>query len=259
MKITFLGTGTSQGIPVIHCQCPACVSTDPKDNRLRTSIHIEVNGQNIQIDTGPDFRQQMLRHKIKNIDLILYTHEHSDHVAGIDDIRPYNFKVKKAIKVYGLKRVMDDIKYRFAYIFFNSPYPGAPKIETFEIDKDTTIELSDKRFGPTSIQPIEIKHGNINILGYRFENFAYLTDVKFISAQEIEKLKGLDILVISTLRFKEHNSHVNLEEALAYIKKIGAKKNYLIHLSHDLGPTEEFKKILPDNVEASFDGLVLNI
>lgn len=251
MKITFLGTGTSQGIPVIGCDCKVCTSDNLRDKRLRSSIFIESEIGKILIDTGPDLRQQLLVNKIDDIDFILYTHEHNDHTAGLDDIRPINFRQNKVIPAYGLPRVVTDIKMRFHYAFDDIPYPGSPQITLQEITKDTV--LFDEIFC------IEINHGNIEILGFRIKNFAYLTDVKIIPESEFEKLKQLEIVVISALQKKSHHSHQSFEEAITLAQKINANKTYLIHMSHTMGLVEEWSQELPENIFPAYDGLVINL
>jgi phosphoribosyl 1,2-cyclic phosphate phosphodiesterase len=251
IKITFLGTGTSLGVPVITCECKVCKSTDPRDNRLRSSVIIMVEGKNILIDTGPDFRQQMLQNNIKQIDAILYTHEHKDHVAGLDDVRPFNFVYKKPIPVFVEPRVNDALKREYAYIF-ESNYPGIPKI-------DVNL-ISNKSFKIDNLEiiPIRIFHNELPILGYRIKDFAYLTDVKHIPEIEFSKLSKIDTLVISTLRKEEHPSHLNLKEALDLIEKIRPKRSYLTHLSHRFGLHAEESIQLPKNVFIAYDGLSIS-
>lgn len=254
MKVTFLGTGTSQGIPIIGCKCAACLSQDSRDNRLRTSVFIEHQDLSIIIDVGPDFRQQMLRASIDKLDAVLLTHEHNDHMIGVDDLRPFNFFQKRDMPIYGEQRVLDEIRDRFKYAFIPHSYPGLPKFDLLPINPDTSLKLSD-----LLITPIRIFHGRLPILGYRMEDFCYMTDVKTIELEEFEKLKGIKTLVLSALRFDPHHSHLTLEEAIELASKIGADKTYLIHFSHDLGPVEQWSKILPSNMEASYDGLVINM
>ncbi len=253
MKITFLGTGTSQGIPVIGCNCSTCLSSNPKDSRLRCAIHVEFKGHSFVVDIGPDFRQQMLQNSINHIDFALLTHEHSDHTAGLDDIRPINFQSEAPLDIYGSSRVLNDIKKRFAYIFEVNPYPGAPRINAIEID-DSLI----KRNG-FEILPIKILHGSLPITGYRINNVAYLTDVKEIPESEFSKLEHLDVLVISALRRKEHYSHLTLDESIDLINRINPKRAYLIHMSHLLGPMHTWEEELPSNIYGAYDGLQVEV
>ena len=251
MKITFLGTGTSQGIPVIGCNCSTCQSKDPKDKRLRCSIWIQVEGQSIVIDVGPDFRQQMLAAAVDRIDAIFITHEHRDHIAGLDDIRPFNFKYNMDMPVYATKKVQQELKKGFAYIF-EASYPGVPMVVLHELVKDQSIDLKGLK-----IQPIEYFHAELPVMGFRIGNFAYLTDFKTIKADQLDYLEGLDVLVISALQHSAHHSHLSLREALRMIEKIGPKKAYLTHISHNMGPWELNKTLLPPNVSFAYDGLEL--
>jgi phosphoribosyl 1,2-cyclic phosphate phosphodiesterase len=253
LKITFLGTGTSQGIPIIGSDHPVCLSKNPKDKRLRVSVLIEWNGFSYVIDCGPDFRQQMLRVNCKHLDGILLTHEHNDHVAGIDDVRPFFFR-QGDMPMYASYRVFESLKKRFDYIFTNGKkYPGVPNFIEKIIDT-TPFELAGK-----TIIPVEVMHGNLPVLGFRIDNFAYLTDVKTIAAQELKKLENLEVLVISTIRHKPHHSHLNLNEALTLIQQIKPKKTYLTHISHLLGFHDEVENALPKNIFLAYDGLVLDL
>ena len=254
LTITFLGTGTSQGIPVIASNHPVCKSNDPRDKRLRVSILVSWKEYNFVIDCGPDFRQQILRENCTKIDGVLLTHEHSDHTAGLDDIRPFYFQQGK-ISFFAHKRVFENLYQRFSYIFETvNKYPGAPTIDEIEIDKNTTFQLGDK-----NITPIEALHGTLPVLGFKIDNFAYLTDVKTIDKREIEKLKKIEVLVINALRYEKHHSHLNLAEALELIEEIKPKKTYLTHISHVLGFHEEVEKILPKNVFLAYDTLKINL
>ncbi len=254
MQITFLGTGTSQGIPIIGCECKSCTSLDSKDNRLRTSCLIETQKKRIVIDVGPDFRHQMLRVGGKEIHAILMTHEHNDHIAGLDDVRPFNFKYFKDMPVYALPRVKKNIETRFDYIFKENPYPGAPVIQIHSITSNNHFMIDN-----IEIIPISIMHGKLPILGYRIENFAYLTDVKTIDEDEFLKLKNLDVLVLSALRKEEHHSHLTLSEAIELAQKINAKKTYFTHFSHLLGPHQKIELQLPENIFAAYDFLSIKI
>ena len=253
MKIIFLGTGTSQGIPVINSSHPVCLSTDKRDKRLRVSILIEWEAHVYVIDCGPDFRYQMLRENVSKIDGVIFTHEHADHTAGLDDLRPFSFQLG-AVPVYAQKRVLENLAYRFDYIFNEKDkYPGAPSIQQFEVT-NASFHIEN-----LEIIPIEVNHGKIKIFGYRFNNVAYLTDVKTIADNEKEKLKNLDILIINAIRHKWHYSHLNLEEALKIIEELKPKKTYLTHISHHLGFHAEVEKELPENVFLAYDELVITI
>lgn len=251
MKVYFLGTGTSQGIPVIGVDDPVCFSEDPRDKRLRTSALVEWNGIWIQIDCGPDFRQQMLTSKCTKLDAILFTHEHADHTAGLDDIRPYCFARGGGMPVYGQKRVIESLRRRFDYVFeTENRYPGAPSVEINYIRPFASFCVEDRK-----IIPVEVMHGNLPILGYRMENFAYLTDVKYLSDETVDQLQNLEILVMSALRINEHPTHNNLESALGWIQKINPKKTYLTHISYQMGFHREVDKNLPENVFLAYDNL----
>lgn len=254
LRITFLGTGTSQGIPIIGSTHPVCMSTDPRDKRLRVSILIEFEGANYVIDCGPDFRQQMLSNKVTHLEALLFTHEHADHTAGLDDIRPFFFR-QGDIPIYAHQRVLDELKKRFEYIFeTENRYPGAPAVEVYEVTNNVLFEINDLQ-----VEPVNVMHGKLQVFGYRFGNFAYLTDVKTIAAEEKEKLRDLDVLVVNALREEPHYSHFNLEEALAFVEEIKPKKTYFTHISHLLGFHAEVEKQLPENVHLAYDGLQLEL
>lgn len=253
MKVTFLGTGTSQGIPVIGCQCDACVSTDFRDNRLRVSIQIEIEGKTIVVDVGPDFRQQMLRAGTEQIDAILITHEHSDHVAGLDDIRPFNFRYEIDMPIYTTKRVSKELKQRYQYIF-EASYPGVPKVQQHLISKTSNFVAAG-----IPIVPIEIFHGKLPILGFRIGDFAYLTDFKTIAPLEELKLEGVQTLVISALQHDPHHSHSTLTESIEFVQKLGIPKAYLTHLSHKMGTHAATEQLLPPNIQIAYDGLVIDV
>lgn len=254
MKVTFLGTGTSQGIPVIGCDCETCTSENPQDSRLRTSIMVTTEGKNIVIDVGPDFRQQMLANGVLDIDSVLLTHEHNDHIIGMDDVRPFNFRYRKDIPVYCTARVQASLRERFSYAFSTTPYPGVPRFELYEIDSVNSFDVA----GQTVI-PIEVSHGRMPVMGFRFGDFTYITDAKIISAESFKKIAGSKILVLNALRKEDHHSHLTLEEALAIIQKIQPKQAYLTHLSHMMGPVKNINKILPPNVRIAYDGLVIDV
>lgn len=247
MKISILGSGTSTGIPQIGCGCKVCTSSDPKDNRLRASIMIEVNDRKLLVDCGPDLRQQLINHRVTHLDGILITHEHFDHIGGLDDVRPLG-----ETNIYGEKAVLDVIKRNMPYSFVENKYPGVPMIHTHPIGTDP-FYIKD-----IEITPVRIMHAQLPILGFRIGNFAYLTDVKTIDEQEINKLKGLDLLIINALRIREHHSHLSLSESLELTHKIGAKATWFTHMSHDMGLHEEIEKTLPENIHLAYDGLVLH-
>ncbi len=254
LQITFLGTGTSQGIPIIGSKHPVCLSNDPKDKRLRVSILIQYGEVNLVIDCGPDFRQQMLAHPVDRLDAILFTHEHADHTSGIDDIRPFFFR-QGDIPIYVHARVLESLQRRFDYIFADEDrYPGAPAVQVNLIDKDVPFSVSGVR-----IQPIEALHNRLPVLGFRIKEFAYLTDVKTITDEERKKLKGLKVLVVNALRIEPHYSHFNLDEALAFAKDIGAERTYFTHISHLLGFHQEVEAQLPDNVHLAYDNLKITL
>lgn len=253
MRITILGSGTSQGVPVIACECEVCQSTDPKDNRLRSSILIEHNGENYCVDTGPDFRQQMLNNKVSSLNAILYTHEHKDHLAGMDDVRAFNFKQKQPMDIYCTVDVEEALRREFYYVFLKDGYPGIPQINLNRIG-DSPFTLSSG----LTVTPIEVMHYRMPVKGFRFGEFTYITDAKTISDQEKDKVRGTRILVINALRIDSHISHFNLEEALAFIDEINPEKAYLTHISHLFGTHKQINEMLPENVWASYDGLVID-
>ena len=247
MKIKFLGTGTSTGNPEILCKCEVCISTDKRDWRLRASSLVQVAGLNILIDCGPDFRMQMLRSGVEKIDAVLITHEHYDHVGGIDDLRP--FCKHNPIHIYAEDYVAEAIKQRIPYAFEESKYPGVPDIELHAIENKPFL-IND-----VEIVPVRLLHGTLPIFGYRIGNIAYLTDVKYIPEEEFEKLKNLDVLIMSALRHKEHISHQTIESALLNVKKIKPKQTYLIHMSHHFGLHATMEKQLPEKIKIAYDGL----
>ena len=254
MKVYFLGTGTSQGIPVIGSDHPVCKSSDPKDRRLRVSIWIHWDNHSFVIDCGPDFRQQMLTSGCRQIDAILYTHEHSDHTAGMDDIRPYNFR-QGPMPVYAHQRVLQNLSKRFDYIFeTENKYPGAPSVSPIEVVNDFTFEIGNK-----TVIPVNVYHGNLQVFGYRIDDFAYLTDVKTIAAEELQKLKNLKVLVVNALREAPHDTHFNLQEALDFINLVKPEKAYLTHISHVFGFHEDVQKRLPENVFLAYDNLEITL
>jgi phosphoribosyl 1,2-cyclic phosphate phosphodiesterase len=253
VKITFLGTGTSQGVPVIACNCEVCTSPDPHDKRLRSSIMMEEDGKVIVIDSGPDFRYQMLRAKVKHLDAIVFTHEHKDHIAGMDDIRAFNYRQEAAIDVYATERVQEALKKEFSYIFAEMKYPGIPEINMH------TIALQPFMVSGIKFIPIEIMHYKLPILGFRIGDFTYITDAKTISEHEKQKIKGTKTLVINALQIEKHISHFTFVEAIAFAKEIGAERTYFTHISHRLGRHQPTLALLPKNIFLAYDGLVLNV
>ena len=254
MKITFLGTGTSQGVPIIGSDHPVCLSTDPKDKRLRVSVLLTWDDYNYVIDCGPDFRQQMLTHEVSKLDGILFTHEHADHTTGLDDIRPFFFR-QGDIPIYAHERVIDSLKRRFYYIFASQDrYPGAPAVKVNYITNDRPFKIGGKL-----IIPIEADHNHTLVFGFRIGDFTYLTDVKRVTGEELEKIRKSKILVVNALRREPHHSHFNLEEALDFIARIAPEKAYLTHISHLLGFHKEVEEELPDNVFLAYDNLILNL
>lgn len=253
MKVTFLGTGTSQGIPVIGSRHPVCLSDNAKDKRLRVSVLIEWDNYSYVVDCGPDFRQQMLRSQCQKVDGILFTHEHADHIMGLDDIRPFFFK-QGAIDIFAHRRVMKALERTFSYIFeTENKYPGAPSVNEQFIDGDPF------NIGNLEVIPIDGLHNTLQVFGFRFHNFAYLTDMKTVRNSEIEKLQNLEVLVINALREEPHLSHFNLKEALEFINIVKPKRAYLTHISHHLGFHDDVQKKLPKNVYLAYDNLQITI
>jgi phosphoribosyl 1,2-cyclic phosphate phosphodiesterase len=251
--ITFLGTGTSQGVPVIACECEVCTSTDKHDKRLRTSILIEAEGKTIVIDSGPDFRYQMLRAKVMHLDAIVFTHEHKDHVAGMDDIRAFNYKQQAPVDVYADTRVQAALRREFPYIFDDKGYPGIPQINLH------TISNFLFNVGNLHFTPIEVMHYKLPVLGFRIKDFTYITDAKTISETERQKIRGTKVLVVNALQKQKHISHFTLDEAIAFARDINAEKTYFTHISHRLGKHADISKELPAGIELAYDGLALDI
>ncbi len=250
IEVTILGTGTSQGVPVIGCQCEVCRSTDPRDKRLRVAAMVEVGDRRLVIDCGPDFRQQMLRESVNELDAILLTHEHNDHIIGMDDVRPFNFSQQKDMPVYATDRVAGALRQRFSYVFDAEPYPGAPKLQIHSIDAEHPFTAAG-----IEVIPVAILHGDLPILGFRIGDFAYLTDVKTIPEAEMSKLRGLHTLVINALHFNPHHTHLNVPEALEMIEQIQPKQAFLTHVSHRIGLYAQMQKKLPAGVGLAYDGL----
>ncbi len=252
MRITFLGTGTSQGVPVIACDCPACRSQDERDKRLRTSLLVETEDQNIVIDAGPDFRQQMLRAGVKTLKSILLTHEHKDHIGGMDDVRAFNYISKKPIDIYSDERVQGAIKRTYPYVFAENKYPGVPQMNLI------TIGDEPFRAGSVKIVPVRVYHYRLPVYGFRFGDFAYITDANYISADNRNKLIGVKYLVVNALRKEKHISHFNLREALQLIDEISPRKAFITHISHQMGLHKEVSRELPASVFLAYDGLAVD-
>ncbi len=252
LKITFLGTGTSSGVPMIACNCEVCTSTNAKDNRLRSSILIESKTTTIVIDTTPDFRCQMLRANVKNLDAVLFTHSHKDHTAGLDDIKAFNYFLQKPIDVYATPFTQTALKKEFSYIFADEKYPGIPEINLH------TIEDEDFLIGDILIKPIKVWHLYMSVLGFRFGNFTYITDANKIDNLEKEKIKGSEVLVLNALRHEKHISHFTVQEATDMAMELKIPQTYFTHISHQLGLHDEVMQTLPKGIKLSFDGLILN-
>ena len=253
MKITFLGTGTSQGVPVIGCDCEVCSSLDFRDKRLRSSIHLQIGSKSLVIDTGPDFRQQMLREGIKQLDAVIYTHEHKDHTAGLDDIRPFNFAQNSDMPIYAQAAVLNQIRAEFSYIFSSRRYPGIPMVET------RVIENRPFEVEGIAIQPIRVMHHKLPVFGYRINDFTYITDANHIPSEELKKIMGTRVLVINALQHTPHISHFNLQQALDMVRVIQPEKTYLTHISHKLGLHRDVEASLPDDVFVGYDGLKITM
>lgn len=249
MKFTFLGTGTSQGIPVITCDCEVCVSADSKNNRLRTSLMVQSEKTTLVIDTGPDFRMQMLRENVKDLDAVVFTHGHKDHVAGLDDVRPFNYLRNKTIQVYAEISVQETLKREFAYAFMPQDYPGAPQITL------NTISEAPFSVGDIDILPVRLLHKDLPVLGFRIQDFTYITDANYISEEALDKIRGTKILVLNALRREKHFSHFSLAEAIDIVKKINPEQAYFTHISHHLGLYEQVEQELPGNMHLAYDGL----
>ncbi|MBI9066548.1 MAG: MBL fold metallo-hydrolase [Salinivirgaceae bacterium] len=253
MKITFLGTGASHGIPVIGCNCEVCSSSNAKDKRLRSSILIQTASNAIVIDAGPDFRQQMLREKISRVDAVLLTHEHKDHTAGLDDVRAFNYLMNKPMSIYAEKRVLDSIIREYSYVFSDNKYPGIPEMDLKAIDNSSFC------IGDDEINPVQVYHHKLPVFAYRIGNMAYVTDAKTIPDTEKDKLKNLDVLVLNSLRKRPHISHMGIDEAIALVKELNPKQAFLTHISHKQYMYDELINILPSNMKPAYDGLKIEI
>lgn len=253
MKVTFLGTGTSQGVPIIACECVVCASADSRDKRLRSSVLIEDESTSVVIDSGPDFRQQLLREKVKRLDAVVFTHEHKDHIAGLDEVRAFNFLYKRPVDVWATLNVQAAIRNEFAYIFSEIKYPGVPEINLHTI--------TDEQFSVNSLSflPVDVMHYRLPVKGFRVHDFAYITDANYISDEEKLKLRGLKVLVLNALRREKHISHFTFNEAIELAQELGAEKTYFTHISHQLGLHTNVSKELPENIELAYDGLKIEI
>lgn len=253
MKVTFLGTGTSIGVPVITCDCPVCTSDDPRDKRFRTSLMIEINHKTFVIDCGPDFRIQMLRQKVQNLDAVIFTHEHRDHIAGLDDVRAFNYVLNKKIDIYGSKQVMETIAVEFPYIFSSTRYFGAPQLTVHHIDSNPfTIDGIE-------FIPISVLHEKLPVFGFRILDFTYITDASFIPEDQLKKIEGSKVIVLNALRNSKHVSHFSISEAVEILTKLKPQVAYLTHLSHFVGLHEDVNNRLPDFIQLAYDGLELMI
>jgi phosphoribosyl 1,2-cyclic phosphate phosphodiesterase len=253
IKITFLGTGTSQGVPIVACDCDVCISPDSRDKRLRSSILVETEKTRFVIDAGPDFRQQLLSQKIKQLDAVVFTHEHKDHIAGLDDVKAFNFINKMRMPIYATKRVETALQREFAYIFSEEKYPGIPEIDLINFDNEPFY------VGDILLSPVNVMHYKLPVKGFRINDFAYVTDANFIPEEEKLKLKNLNVLVLNALRREPHVSHFTFEEAIDLVNELKPKKAYFTHISHQLGLHETVSKELPNNIELAVDGLQLII
>ena len=254
MTLTFLGTGTSSGVPMIGCACPVCRSLDYRDKRLRVAVHLAVEGRSLVIDTGPDFRQQMLRAHIGRLDGILFTHEHKDHTAGLDDVRAFNFRQQQEMPVYAEPRVLAQLQREFAYVFAEHKYPGVPQVSLHPIaDDQQPFDVLG-----LAVQPLRALHYKLPVLGFRMGGLAYLTDANQLPASTMDQLRGADTIVLNALRHEPHISHFSLSEAVAVLEELKPRRAYLTHISHQLGRHREVEATLPPWVRLAYDGLVIN-
>ncbi len=252
MRVTFLGTGTSQGIPFIGCTCPVCTSDDRKNNRLRCAVWIDTPEASIVIDSGPDFRYQMLRANVRKLDAIIYTHGHKDHIAGLDDIRPYNFFEKKPVDLYATEETQETLKREFSYVFADITYPGIPQVTVNTIDPYEPFSING-----LTITPIRTLHYKLEVLGFRIGPFTYITDANYIAPEELAKVNGSKAMVLNALRHEPHISHYTLSEAIEVAQTAGAETTYFTHISHQLGLHDVVESSLPSGMHLAYDGLVL--
>lgn len=255
MKVTFLGTGTSSGVPMIGCTCEVCRSLDHRDHRLRVSVHVAVAGRSFVIDSGPDFRQQMLRARITELDALLFTHEHKDHTAGLDDIRAFNFRQQTDMPVFGEPRVLHQLQQEFSYIFAEHKYPGVPRVRLHPIERD------DEPFDVlgVAVQPLRALHHKLPVLGFRIGGFCYLTDANHIGSETLDQLRGAEVIVLNALRREQHISHFTLDQAVEVLQEVQPKRAFLTHISHQLGRHQAVEAELPDWIRLAYDGLQLTI
>lgn len=253
LTITFLGTGTSSGVPMIACDCPVCQSTDKKDKRLRSSILVQSPTTTLAVDAGPDFRYQMLRAKVKHLDAIIFTHPHKDHVAGLDDVRAFNFFSRQPMKVFANEMTQEVIIREFPYAFYETRYPGLPEIHL------TTIDLTPFTVGDILVTPVQVWHLKMPVMGFRFGKFTYITDANNIEPAEKEKIRGSEVLVLNTLRKEKHISHYNLSEGIEVAQELQIPQTYFTHLSHQMGKHADVEKELPAGIHLGWDGLVINL
>ncbi len=253
MQITVLGSGTSQGVPVVGCECRVCSSSDPFDKRLRTSVLVEAAGTSIVIDAGPDFRQQMLRAEVKQLDAVVITHNHKDHTGGLDDVRAYNWIQKKPMDIFGRDSVLEAIKYEFPYAFGENRYPGVPDIRLHPIENKAF------HIGNMRLTPIDARHHKMPVFGFRIGDFSYLTDANHIEPRELAKMKGSRVVIINALRKERHISHFTLDEAAGILQYLQPERGYITHVSHQMGLSKEVNPLLPENISLAYDGLAIKL
>lgn len=254
MKVTFLGTGTSQGVPMIGCDCEVCTSTDKRDNRLRSSVWIQTPETSIVIDSGPDFRYQMLRANVRKLDAIVFTHSHKDHIAGLDDVRAYNFFTKKPVELYATAATQEALKREFSYVFSGVQYPGLPQVNLHTINLGNSFNINE-----LTITPIKVMHMYMEVLGFRIGDFTYITDANYIAPEELEKVRDSKALVLNALRHQQHPSHYTLSEAMEIARETGAEQTFFTHISHQLGLHEVVENQLPEGMYLSYDGLTIEL